>query len=267
MHSAQLLVEPLTGSKKIDQFSYETLVQFNARGTGDNTVQFPVYTNRPVPDRTKLMLVIGQLYFHNTLESLEFHAEFISPVIVTPDWPKNPWANQIGLVDPVNRIQIFNANLGSEDQFKIGSSKKGDPVFNTSVATRCGPRILQGHVESAKHTVWCNLAFWRGMAIQYMNRLSPGQRIQSLSGSLTFQVWGEHDDRLTVNINVTSIIPGKANAQPRDDAPAPTTEKDELPPDSAMTQADELPPEPAVVESIDEYQQAATVPNYDDIPM
>jgi len=251
MHTAHLTLAPTGPSIKTGDYEYHTPTLFSALGSNDNDQSITLISRAPVPGNCKLVDVIGMLRFGPTIETVELHAEVVTPVLVTPDWgDKHPWSHKEGIVQRHAFITCMGDRLGGADSFRFSQTKDGKPVGNCSLASRDHLAILSGQMDT--RPAWFKITFW-GASANTAQALQPGQAIQFLSGVLSFQHWGDGDNMLSVCISARTILKGAtpSGIPGRDgEAPPVTPGRDgETQPGSSVTEdqppvTEELPPSP-----------------------
>lgn len=251
MHTVHITIAPTGPSVKTGDYEYKTPCLFQALGSNDNDQPITLISRAPVPGNCKLVDVIGMLRFGPTIETVELHAEVVTPVLVTPDWgDKHPWSQKEGIVQRHAFITCQNDRLGGADSFRFSQTKKGKPVGSCSLASRDHLAILSGQMDA--RPAWFKVTFW-GAAANTAQSLQPGQAIQFLSGILSFQHWGDGDNMLSVCISARTILKGAtpSGIPGRDgEAPPVTPGRDgETQPGFSVTEdqppvTEELPPAP-----------------------
>jgi single-stranded DNA-binding protein len=291
MHSATLTLEVLERSVKKGDYHFETDTFFRHLTDKDDDQQITLITSASLPQHCRLVNCTGVIKSTGFVDSVEFIAEDVYPVLVTPDWPGNKWANLEGLRKRQADITIVNDNLGNADNFRTGQTSSGTHVFNCSLASRRPQEILAGDVNAAP--TWFDLSLWGKLGENYGPRLSGGQSVQYCYGKLSFRHWGDNGDRVSLQVSVRTFLPGRGDAMPNPDAPseAPPTEYDpeadaqleetEAVPVEAHVVTEAVPVEAHVVTEavsveahvvtevvpVETHEVAEETPDYSDIPM
>lgn len=252
MHTAHLTIAPTGPSLKQADYEFHTPCLFKAIGQQDHDQAILLVSKAPVPGNCKLVDCIGMLRFGATVETVELHAEVVTPVLVTPaSWgEKHPWNNREGLTQRHAYVTCQGDRLGGAESFRFNTTAKGDPVGNCSLASRDHLAILGGHMDAKP--AWFKVTFW-GAAANTAQALQPGQAIQYLSGVLSFQHWGDEGNMLSVGISARTILKGATpSGIPGRDGEAPPVDGEATEQAAPPVAPDEVPP---------------VAMTYDDLPM
>lgn len=243
MHTAHLTLAPTGPSIKQGDYEYHTPCLFSAIGPNDADQSILLVSKAAIPGNAKLIDCIGMLRFGTTIDTVQLHAEVVTPVLVTPDWGnKHPWSNKDGLVQRHAYITL-EGNLGGADSFRSNTTAKGEVVMNCSIASRDQIEILNQNFGAKPN--WFKITFWGKSAITNQE-LSPGQKIQFLSGVLSFQHWkgNNGEDMLSVGINARTVLKGASpSGIPGRDGEAPPVDA-EATEQAGPPVTEEVPPAP-----------------------
>jgi single-stranded DNA-binding protein len=226
-----LTLEVLDRSENVADYHYQTPVFFRHLTDKDDDQKITLVTSSALPQHCRLVNVTGVLRSTGFVDSVQFIAEDYYPILVTPNWPGNKWANLEGIRKRQADITIIGDNLGQSNNFRSGQTATGTPVFNCSIASRRPQEILAGDLNAAP--TWFDLSLWGKLGENYGPRLSGGQSVQYCYGKLSFRHWGNHGDRVSLQVSVRTFLPGRSNAMPNPDA-----QYSEAPPADADPEAD-----------------------------
>jgi single-stranded DNA-binding protein len=208
--------------------------------------------------KAKLFLVSGWLNPSKDPDSHTMVVTTIKPIQVTPNWPGNPWSQVPGLESYGDAI-ISGVNVGGSAaiQYKAQHKPGGKPVLNFSVPIADMNQLLSGE---SPVTSWVRCALWNDRA-KTKSDLQQGQRIQTMSGQLSFQSYQTKEgvEQVSTEFLVNTILWGKPiDGVTDENAPAPEVTDDQDLPVSAQE------PEPVPVET---NGHATTDVAYDDVPV